>query len=145
MPAKHVEVAITQGNVFRTECTAGPHMVVVDQLTGAGGTDTGPTPLDYQLFALGGCITAIGRIIANQRKLDIRGITATVHGDLNTDGLLGKDPVDRVGFTGFRAEVDIDADMSPDEKAALVKEIDQRCPISENLGNATPVEIRFAC
>jgi uncharacterized OsmC-like protein len=144
MPMKRAQVVATQGNGFRTECTAGSHTVIVDQPVGGGGTDAGPSPLDYQLVALGGCITAIGRIIANQRRLDIRGITANVEGDLNLDGLLGKESTDRVGFSAIRAEVTIDADLSPDEKAALIEEIDHRCPISDNLTNGTSVEIALA-
>ncbi len=144
MPAKLVSATIAQETGFRTECRAGNHLVVIDQPASGGGTDTGATPLEFQLFALGGCITAIGRIIANQRRLDIRGITVEMEGDLNTDGLLGKETPDRVGFTEFRARVSIDADMSDEEKAALVHEIDLRCPISDNLGTGAATDISFA-
>ncbi len=144
MPVKLVSATITQEAGFRTECHAGNHMVLIDQPASAGGTDTGATPLEFQLFALGGCITAIGRIIANQRRLDIRGIKVEVEGDLNTDGLLGKETPDRVGFTGFRARVEIDADMSVEEKAALVHEIDTRCPISDDLANGSGMDITLA-
>jgi hypothetical protein len=62
MPAKKVQVEIRQGEAFRTECRAGKHVVIIDQ-PAPGGTDAGPTPLDVQLMALGGCVAAIGRII----------------------------------------------------------------------------------
>ncbi len=58
MPAKMVLVEVCQGGAFKTECTAGKHTVVVDQPMAAGGTDEGPTPLDYQLISLGGCIAS---------------------------------------------------------------------------------------
>ena len=90
MPAKTVQVEIKQGSGFKTECRAGKHLVVIDQPAPAGGTDAGPTPLDVQLMVLGGCLAAIGRIIANQRKLVMRGIEVTVEGEIDTDGLLGK-------------------------------------------------------
>jgi uncharacterized OsmC-like protein len=144
MATKKVQVNIKQGAGFRTECRAGKHMVVIDQPVAAGGTDDGPTPLDYQLIALGGCIAAVGRIIANQRRLPIRGISVTVAGDLDTDRLLGKTVQSRAGFGAIKATVDIDADLSLEEKERLLREIDERCPVSDNLKNATAIEIVLA-
>jgi len=141
MPAKKVQVEVKQGAGFRTECRAGKHVVIIDQPAPASGTDAGPTPLDVQLIALGGCVAAIGRIIANQRKLPVRAIEVSVEGDLDTDGLLGKPTGNRVGFSAITARVKIDADMSEADKAQFVHDIDMRCPISENLQNNTPVSI----
>jgi len=144
MPAKKVLVEVRQGGAFKTDCTAGKHRVVVDQPMAAGGTDEGPTPLDYQLISLGGCIAALGRIIANQRHLPVRGIRVSVEGELNTDRLLGKTAQDRTGFSSVKAAVAIDADLSREEKAKLLAEIDDRCPISDNLKSPTPVAIVLA-
>jgi len=141
MPAKKVQVEIKQGAGFKTECRAGKHVVIIDQPAPAGGTDAGATPLDVQLMALGGCVAAIGRIIANQRKLAVRGIEVTVEGDIDTDGLLGIASDKRVGFSAITARVKIDADMSAAEKEQFLRDIDARCPISENLQNATPIRI----
>lgn len=141
MPLKKVQVEITQGSSFRTECHAGKHTVVIDQPVASGGTDAGPTPLDCQLIVLGGCIAAIGRIVANQRRLPIRGFHIMVTGEINTDGLLGKSAQARVGFSAIHASVTIDADLTTQEKTKLLHEIDERCPISENLKDATPVTV----
>jgi putative redox protein len=119
-------------------------VVIIDQPAPAGGTDAGPIPLDVQLIALGGCVAAIGRIIANQRKLPVRGIEVSVEGDIDTDVLLGKPSDKRVGFSAIAARVKIDADMSPAEKAQFLHDIDLRCPISENLQNVTPVSVVLA-
>jgi len=139
MATKKVQVEIKQGSGFRTECRAGKHLIVIDQPIPAGGTDAGPTPLDVQLMALGGCITAIGRIVANQRKLIVRGIEVTVEGEINTDGLLGKPSHHRVGFSAIVVHVRIDADMTAAEKTQFLHDVDARCPISDNLQCAAPV------
>ena len=141
MPAKKVQVEIKQGAGFKTECRAGKHLVIIDQPSPAGGTDAGPTPLDIQLIALGGCVAAIGRIIANQRKLNVRAIEVSVEGDIDTDGLLGKPSDKRVGFSAITARVKIDADMTPADKEKFLHDIDVRCPISENLKNITPISV----
>jgi putative redox protein len=141
MPAKRVQVEVRQGAGFRTECRAGKHVVFIDQPVAAGGTDAGPTPLDCQLIALGGCIAAIARIVANQRKLTLRGLEVAVEGEIDTDGLLGKPSEQRVGFSAITARVKIDSDMSAVEKEAFLHAVDARCPISENLAQVTPVSI----
>ena len=141
MPAKKIQVEIKQGAGFKTECRAGKHVVIIDQPAAAGGTDAGATPLDVQLMALGGCVAAIGRIIANQRKLAVRGIEVVVEGDIDTDGLLGKPTANRVGFSAITARVKIDADMSAADKAQFVHDIDARCPVSENIKNVTTVSV----
>ena len=40
---------------FVQEIAAGPHLVRSDEPTAAGGTETGPTPYDLFLSALGSC------------------------------------------------------------------------------------------
>lgn len=144
MAAKKVRVEISQGPGFRTECKAGEHTVIIDQPKTAGGTDAGPTPLDYQLITLGGCIAAIGRIIANQRRLLIRGMKISVEGDLDNDRLLGKPTRLRGGFSAIKATLAIDADLSREAKDSLLHEIDERCPISDNLKNPASVQIVLA-
>jgi len=48
----------------------------------------------------------------------------------------------RVGFEGFTITVDVDADMTDEEKEAFIHEVDARCPVSENLLNATPINVK---
>lgn len=141
MPVKKIQVEIKQGSGFKTECRAGKHLVVIDQPAPAGGTDLGPTPLEIQLMALGGCITAIGRIVASQQKLAVRGIEVALEGEIDTDRLLGKPSARRTGFSAMEARVKLDADLSPAEKERFLREVDERCPISDNLQNATPVKL----
>lgn len=141
MPVKTVHVQVRQHGGYRTECAAGKHTVIIDQSTAAGGTDAGPTPLEYQLMALGGCIAAIGRLITNQRKLPVRGFDMEIRGEIDTDPLLGKPSASRVGFRGIEVRVRVDADMTPEEKRKFIEEVEARCPISENLKNPTPVHV----
>jgi uncharacterized OsmC-like protein len=68
----------------------------------------------------------------------------SVEGELNTDRLLGKAAQDRAGFSSVKAAVAIDADLSREETARLLSEIDDRCPISDNLKSPTAVTIFLA-
>ena len=144
MAQKTVVVESKLTDKFLIESDIRGHKVVIDQPANAGGTDTGPTPLELVLASLGGCIGTIGRIVAMQKRINLRGMDIKVEGSLDTDGLLGK-PIDgRVGFDGFTITVDVDADMTEEEKDAFIHEVDARCPVSENLLNATPINVRLA-
>ncbi|HQL39692.1 MAG TPA: OsmC family protein [Anaerolineaceae bacterium] len=140
MPVKTVNIEAVQLDGFKVETRSRKHIALVDQPENGGGTDAGPTPLEYLFISLAGCIVTIGHMVARQRRLPVRKISVKVEGDLDTDVLLGKRSDVRAGFTGIRAIVEIDADMSLEEKQKFLQEIDERCPISDNIHNLTPIE-----
>ena len=141
MSAKTVCVEAVMGGKFKLTSTIGKHTLHVDQPEMAGGTGAGPTPLEYFLLSLAGCISTIGRIVANQKKIPLRSMVLKVQGELDTDVLLGKNNISRAGFSPLNVRVDIDADLTHEEKEAFLKEVELRCPISDNILNATPLEI----
>jgi putative redox protein len=138
---KKVQVTAKMGPKYTIESKIRNHTIFVDQPPASGGDDKGPTPLEYQMVALGGCIGSIGRIIAGQKKMPLRGMEIAVEGDLNVDFLLGRTKEGRAGFPSFKVSVKIDADMNLEEKKAFLHEIDVRCPISENLAHGAQVTV----
>ena len=143
MAAKSVQIKATMGQGFKIESKIRDHTVYIDQPKQAGGTDAGPTPLEYFQFSLAGCIASIARIAAMQQKIDLRSVDVEVDGELNLDVLLGKNKEDRSGFGGLTAKVKIDADLSPEEKKAFLHDVDRRCPISDNIQNVTAVNVEL--
>ncbi len=135
-----VETAIGKGFKTTVACS---HPFVIDQPKAGGGTDEGPNPLEVFLSSLGACVCAIGRIVAMQKRLKVNGIKAVVEGDIDKDFLLGQTTEGRAGFTAIRVEVDIDADMTLEEKSELLKAISKRCPIADNVMHASIVEPRL--
>ncbi|MCF7838263.1 MAG: OsmC family protein [Candidatus Marinimicrobia bacterium] len=144
MADKVVKVLGRQDDSNRMEVTAREHVFVIDQPPAAGGQDAGPTPLEYLLGSLAGCMGAIGHIVALQRKLPVRGMQVEVEGTLDLDGLLGRPTESRVGFKQFLIKVQVDADLSLEEKRAFIAEVERRCPVSENLGHTTPIEFQVS-
>ena len=137
---KKMSVTSRMGSTFRIEAQLGNHLAVIDQPTAAGGNDEGPTPLEYFLFSLGGCVASIARIVAKQQKIDLRGIDVTVDADLNTAGLLGKTTDDRAGFQNFYVSAVIDADMTVGEKKEFLDTVCARCPVHDNIAKTSVVE-----
>lgn len=140
MALKQVSVDAIQVDGFKIETKSRQHISIVDQPVSGGGTDAGPTPLDYLFVSLAGCIVTIGHIVAKQRRLPVRKIEVHVEGELDSDVLMGKTNSIRAGYSDIRVHTKIDADMDQEEKEAFLREIDARCPISDNIHNLTPIK-----
>ncbi|TAJ06853.1 OsmC family peroxiredoxin [Marinilabiliaceae bacterium JC017] len=139
MTKSTMTLSVEMKETFKTEVNCS-HQFVIDQPKAAGGNNEGPNPLEVYLSSLPACICAIGRIIAKQRRINLRSIDVKVEGDIDKDFLLGKTTEGRAGFTEIRTFVDIDADMTEEEKRAYLKEIEIRCPIADNTTNPTKIK-----
>lgn len=144
MSLKTVVVEADQVNGLKVETRARHHIVHVDQPTEMGGSDAGPTPLEFLLIGLASCLLTVGKIIAQQRNLPVRNLSARVEGDIDPDGFLGKNPAARVGASQIRVYLHVDGDLTREEKETFVRQIETRCPISDNIGNATPIALVLA-
>ncbi|KUO50263.1 MAG: hypothetical protein APF76_11160 [Desulfitibacter sp. BRH_c19] len=141
MAKKTVQINAALKEKFVIDLEARNFKMKIDQPVAMGGNNEGPTPLEYFFFSLGGCICTVGRIMANQKRIDLKGIEVRVEGDLDLDVLLGKDQLQRAGFQDIRIYTKIDAPMTKEEKEAFLKEIDARCPISDNVEHSSPIKL----
>lgn len=123
---------------------SGGREIIMDQPKGSGGQGLGPTPLEMILAAIAGCFGTIGRFIAHQQHFTLRGMHLRIEGDYNPDGLLGRDPAVRAGFQELRVQVQIDADLDEAGKQSLLEQIEQRCPLADNLLHGTRLVSRLA-
>lgn len=138
MPFKTVEISAELKDNFEIELNARHHKLTIDQPEPAG-KGLGPTPLEYFLFSLAGCIITIGKIVARQQGIELRGLKVKVDGDLDTDVLNGKRKDIRAGYSRLTAHIEIDANLTQEEKEAFIKEVDSRCPISDNIENLSKI------
>lgn len=137
MGLKTIEVQGRLGEGFAVEVECGAHQVVMDQPKSAFGNDAGPTPLEMILAALAGCFGTIGRFLAHQRKIELRSMHFAIQADYDPNGLLGRDANVRPGFQALRLQVEIDADLSHEQKQAFLQEVERRCPLADNLLHGT--------
>lgn len=140
MAIKTISIDAVQIDGFKIETRMREHVAYVDQPPAGGGTDSGPTPLEYLFVSLGGCIVTIGHIIAKQERLPVRKIEVHVEGEVDTDVFMGKNSENRAGFSEIRIHTKIDADMTQAEKEAFIHKIDLRCPISDNIQFVSPIK-----
>jgi len=139
MAISTMKVSAEMGNTFATKINCS-NPFIIDQPKMAGGNNEGPNPLEVFLSTLPACICAIGRIIAMQRRIDLRGISVDIEGDIDKDFLLGKTTEGRAGFTELRTFVTIDADMTIEEKEAFLHDVEMRCPIADNISHKSVIK-----
>lgn len=141
---KAVSIEAKLDEKFKIEVKAGDHIMYVDQTKAGGGTDAGATPLEYLFASLAGCIGTVARIIANQKRIKLNGMDIKVEGAFDLETLLGKSKESRAGFSGIKVTLNIDSDMSKEEKEAFIHEVESRCPVSDNIVNITPVTVEVS-
>lgn len=137
MAMKTLRATGNMGAGMTIEIMCGEHKVYMDQPKNAGGADLGPAPPELILAAYAGCVGSLGRIIAMQDKIKLHGMTFEVEADYDPDYLLGRETTARAGFQEMRLKVKIDADLDDAGKQAFLDKIEDRCPVGDNLINAT--------
>ncbi|MGD2168391.1 MAG: OsmC family protein [Gammaproteobacteria bacterium] len=103
--------------------------------------DHGPTPVEFVLVGLAGCLSAGIAAVAQNRGIQLRSVRATLEADMDIQGILGVDADVRNGFEHIRVVYEIDADASKDEIAALVAQSQKRSAVYDILTNPTNVYV----
>jgi uncharacterized OsmC-like protein len=103
--------------------------------------DQGPTPVEFVLVGLAGCLTGGIASVAQHRGIQLRSVKATLEGDHDILGILGADPDVRNGYSHIRVHFDIDADASAEQIAALVAQSQKRSAVFDALSNPTNVTV----
>ena len=103
--------------------------------------DHGPTPPEFVLVGLAGCLTAGVAAVAQMRDIQLRSVTATLEGNMNVLGVLGGDPEVRNGFENITVHFTVDADASPADIEALVAQSQKRSAVYDIVTNPTPITV----
>lgn len=127
----------------RTDVSVRDLTFSIDEPEKLGGTNAGPNPIECVLGALAGCLNVIGHLVAREMEFDIHSLQMHIEGNLDPLAYLGKKPDVRPGFKEIRVSVDIDSTASPDTLREWAKAIEVRCPVSDNLGFSTPINVNI--
>lgn len=101
----------------------------------------GPTPHEYVLHALAGCIVGGIATTAANRGIELRSIETFVRGNIDVRGILGIDGDVRNGYQSIDVEIDIDGDGTPEELEALIQASCKRSAVFDTLANPTLVRV----
>jgi uncharacterized OsmC-like protein len=118
--------------------------VFADEPPELGGLDGAPSPLEYILVAHGTCLNYMTFFIAKELGIEIRSAEIEVEASLDPGKFAGTDRSVRAGYQEIKVTINVDSDATPDQLAKLRDEVEARCPVSDNIANATPVSIVFS-
>jgi uncharacterized OsmC-like protein len=105
--------------------------------------DKGATPVEYVLVGLASCLTAGVAAVAQNRKIQLRSVKATLEAGMDIQGILGIDEDVRNGFDGIKITFEIDADASKEDIAALVAQSQRRSAVYDIVTNPTNVSVEI--
>jgi uncharacterized OsmC-like protein len=127
----------------RIRVAARNFQLVVDEPPQLGGTDEGANPVEFVLAALVGCLNVVAHIVAKELGFRIDSLEIESSGTLNPERLFNQPTDDRAGYKriGVKLRVKADADEATLERWLSI--VGSRCPVSDNLGNGTPLELRY--
>ncbi|MDR3211432.1 MAG: OsmC family protein [Planctomycetota bacterium] len=123
-----------------TRIKAGSYEFFMDRPAKMGGSNLGPTPVQYLLACLPGCLASVGRMVAEEMGIALHSLVLTVEGDFDQDGHHGVEGV-RNGFSAIRVGVKVAADASQVELERWLSLTHARCPVADNLENATQLSL----
>jgi len=136
----HVEVTSEAQTDTKLEVEERGHEAVVDEPEKFGGEDEGPNPLEYMFTGLAGCLNVTIHHIANQKDIEVEKLEINVTGDIDLEKfMIGEGG--RAGFQDINVEIEIETDTDYETEASLIKEAEERCPVSDNLQHETDVSV----
>jgi uncharacterized OsmC-like protein len=129
---------------YRTEAHVGPQEALAgDEPVALAGTNTGPSPEDLLLGAVGQCLIVGLAGTASARRVEIRSLSVEVDGDVNLPAAYGIAD-GHPGFQAIRITVHLDADADRLELQALVEHALRHAPIPSTVANPVPVTATLA-
>lgn len=114
--------------------------LTADEPENMGGSNEGPNPVEYLLVGLGSCLCIMTRMMARKLRLDLDTVDADVEGDIDLRGMQGAENV-RAGFQQIRANLELEGDMSEEDKQKLLQMVRLSCPVDDSLSHEVNVDI----
>jgi uncharacterized OsmC-like protein len=123
----------------RTEIETRGFKLVVDEPQELGGTNDAPNPVEYILAGYAGCINVVAHLTAKEFNIDLKDLQISIDGDLNPARLFGESFKERAGYQNINVQLKTESKIDEKIKARWLEAIETRCPVNDNLRNATPV------
>jgi putative redox protein len=120
------------GAGFAQEVEIGSHELYADEPVSYSGTDTGPTPYDLLLAALGSCTSMTIGFYARKKKWPLESITVSlrhskIHAADCEDCETKEGKIDRIEL-----DIQLTGSLTDEQRAKLIQ-IAARCPVHQTL------------
>lgn len=139
--SRRVVVRETRRGKFQQTVTVGPHRLIADEPSTAGGDDTGPGPYDYLLAALGACTSMTLRLYADRKALPLDRVAVT----LRHNRIHAEDCAECETKTGMvdqiEREIAMEGALDPEQRGKLM-DIADKCPVHRTLTSEVRIVTR---
>lgn len=123
---------VRAGTVWLGGMKTGQHVrdfsFIVDEPEKLGGTDAGPTPLEYVMGAFNGCLLVVIEIVAQEQLFHYEDIVLSSYGTVDRRGLFGTADVSP-HFQEVVNDIEFISSESSERLQQLQAEVTKRCPM----------------
>ena len=128
---------------FAQSVQIGSFQITADEPVSYGGTDTGPSPYDLILAALGSCTSMTIGLYARKRSWPVQKITVSlwhskIHAKDCDDCETKEGRIDRIEM-----EVHLDGALTDEQRAKLM-EVAGKCPVHQTLTSEINIKTKAA-
>lgn len=134
----------TAESATQTRITTRGFEFLVDEPEALGGKDAAPNPVEYLLGAWAGCLNVVAHQVADEWGLEIDSLEIALAGDLDPRKFLGETGEPRAGYQEVRLTVDVGTDADAETVEEWFTAVEERCPVSDNVTNETPVHVSLS-
>jgi uncharacterized OsmC-like protein/predicted DsbA family dithiol-disulfide isomerase len=110
--------------------TVGPHQLLADLPPDEEGADSGPSPHEFMLAALGSCTAMTIRWQAKKKGIPLRHVDVRLSQSHTPDGHL------------FRRSIELHGDLTREQRQVLLQAAD-KCPVSRTLTGKISIDSRL--
>jgi len=139
----NVHGVVVQGSAagFAQEIVAGSHHLKGDEPLAEGGTDTGPSPYDLLLAALGSCTSMTVAMYARRKGWPLENVTVHLrHRKIHAEDCAECET--RVGLLDqIERDIQFTGSLSSEQRAKLL-EIADKCPVHRTLTSEIQIKTR---
>ena len=118
------------GGRFGQDVEVGGHRFRSDEPAEIGGDDTGASPHELLLAALGSCTAMTLKVYADRKGWPLRDVRVSLHGDHTGNG-----------YTITR-QLTIDGDLDAEQRQRLI-EIAEKCPVHKTLTSKIKIDSKL--
>ena len=141
-PRDTVLVRETLAGKFQQEIAIGPHRLLADEPTSAGGDDSGPSPYDLLTAALGACTAMTVRLYADSKKLPLERVRVNlrhekIHASDCSECETREGRIDRI-----ERVIELEGPLDAAARAKLL-EIANKCPVHRTLHSEVFIPTRL--